>query len=79
MLPTAYYRRELALARHDSYGRDVLSRLIYGTRPTLGLVLLVTAITLPLGLLIGVLSGYYGGWLERVLMRLPTWSCRCHG
>ncbi|KFK94071.1 peptide ABC transporter permease [Serratia sp. Ag1] len=53
----------------DSYGRDVLSRLIYGTRPTLGLVLLVTVITLPFGLLIGVLSGYYGGWLERVLMR----------
>lgn len=54
----------------DSYGRDMLSRLIYGTRPTLGLVLLVTVITLPLGLLVGVLSGYYGGWLERVLMRV---------
>jgi len=57
----------------DSYGRDLLSRLIYGTRPALGLVALVTAITLPAGLLIGILSGYYGGWLERVLMRLPTW------
>ena len=54
----------------DSYGRDMLSRLIYGTRPTLGLVLLVTVITLPLGLLVGVLSGYYGGWLERILMRV---------
>ncbi|WP_145563785.1 ABC transporter permease [Yersinia aldovae] len=54
----------------DSYGRDMLSRLIYGTRPTLGLVLLVTVITLPLGLLVGVLSGYYGGWLERILMRI---------
>ncbi|PVZ88981.1 peptide ABC transporter permease [Serratia sp. S1B] len=53
----------------DSYGRDMLSRLLYGTRPMLGLVLLVTVITLPLGLLVGVLSGYYGGWLERVLMR----------
>ena len=53
----------------DSYGRDVLSRLIYGSRPTLALVLLVTVITLPFGLLIGILSGYYGGWLERVLMR----------
>lgn len=60
-------------ARHwlgtDGYGRDVLSRLIYGTRPTLGLVLMVTAITLPVGLLVGILSGYYGGWPERVLMR----------
>ncbi len=53
----------------DSYGRDMLSRLIYGTRPTLGLILLVTLITLPLGLGIGILSGYYGGWMERVLMR----------
>ncbi|WP_336821384.1 ABC transporter permease [Cedecea sp. VD20] len=53
----------------DSYGRDLLSRLLYGTRPALGLVLLVTIITLPVGLLIGILSGYYGGWLERILMR----------
>ncbi|MDQ2566046.1 ABC transporter permease, partial [Klebsiella michiganensis] len=53
----------------DSYGRDLLSRLIFGTRPALGLVALVTAITLPAGLLVGILSGYYGGWLERVLMR----------
>jgi peptide/nickel transport system permease protein len=53
----------------DSYGRDLLSRLIYGTRPALGLVALVTVITLPAGLLVGILSGYYGGWLERILMR----------
>ncbi|HCT3783640.1 TPA: ABC transporter permease [Proteus mirabilis] len=53
----------------DSYGRDILSRLIYGTRPMLGLVGLVALITLPLGLFIGILSGYYGGWTERILMR----------
>lgn len=53
----------------DAYGRDMLTRMIYGTRPMLGMVLLVTAITLPLGLLIGILSGYYGGWTERILMR----------
>ncbi|MGC0036474.1 ABC transporter permease, partial [Enterobacter hormaechei] len=53
----------------DSYGRDLLSRLIYGTRPALGLVVLVTVITLPAGLLVGILSGYYGGWMERILMR----------
>ncbi|MFO5800423.1 ABC transporter permease, partial [Klebsiella pneumoniae] len=35
----------------DSYGRDLLSRLLYGARPALGLVALVAAITLPLGLL----------------------------
>ena len=53
----------------DCYGRDILSRLIYGTRPMLGLVGLVALITLPLGLFIGILSGYYGGWTERILMR----------
>lgn len=54
----------------DSYGRDLLSRLIYGSRPALSLVTLVTLITLPVGLLTGILAGYYGGWLERILMRL---------
>ncbi|MFP3095564.1 ABC transporter permease [Kluyvera sichuanensis] len=62
-------RLQMPNAQHwlgtDSYGRDLLSRLIYGTRPALGLVALVTVITL----LIGILSGYYGGWLERILMR----------
>ena len=69
----------------DSYGRDLLSRLIYGSRPALGLVALVTIITLPVGLLIGILAGYYGGWLERVLMRftdivmsMPRLILACH-
>lgn len=53
----------------DSYGRDVLSRLIYGTRPMFGLVALVAAITLPAGLLIGILAGFYGRWVETILMR----------
>ena len=47
----------------------ICSRLIYGTRPALGLVAPVTVITLPAGLLVGILSGYYGGWVERILMR----------
>ncbi len=57
------------LARADSYGRDLLSRLLYGARPALGLVALVTAITCPSVCWVGILSGYYGGWLERILMR----------
>ncbi|WP_430508820.1 ABC transporter permease subunit, partial [Escherichia coli] len=52
------------------YGRDLHSRLFYGSRPAMGRVAVVTIITLPVGLLIGILAGYYGGWLERVLMRL---------
>lgn len=54
----------------DTLGRDLLSRLIYGARPTLGIALLVMAAAAPLGLLIGIVAGYTGGWSERVLMRI---------
>ena len=53
----------------DNLGRDILSRLIYGARPTLGIALLVMAGAAPTGLLIGIVAGYAGGWTERVLMR----------
>jgi peptide/nickel transport system permease protein len=52
----------------DGLGRDLLSRLIYGARPTLGLVALVVILTVPIGLTVGIVSGYCGGWIERVLM-----------
>lgn len=52
----------------DGLGRDLLSRLIYGARPTLGLVALVATLMVPIGLTVGIASGYYGGWIERILM-----------
>lgn len=52
----------------DGLGRDILSRLIYGTRPTLGLVALVMILTVPIGLTVGIVAGYCGGWIERLLM-----------
>jgi peptide/nickel transport system permease protein len=52
----------------DGLGRDILSRLIYGTRPTLALVALVMILTVPIGLTVGIVAGYCGGWIERVLM-----------
>jgi peptide/nickel transport system permease protein len=52
----------------DSLGRDILSRLIYGTRPTLALVGLVMILTVPIGLTVGIVAGYCGGWIERILM-----------
>jgi peptide/nickel transport system permease protein len=54
----------------DEFGRDVLSRLLHGTRITLFIVLLVTAVVGPLGLAVGVVSGYFGGRVDAVLMRL---------
>jgi peptide/nickel transport system permease protein len=54
----------------DGFGRDLFTRLLYGARPTLLLVLLVLLLTLPIGVLIGVTAGFYGGWPERILMRL---------
>jgi peptide/nickel transport system permease protein len=56
----------------DGLGRDLLSRLIYGARPTLGLVAFVAALMVPIGLTVGIASGYYGGWIERLLMGLTN-------
>jgi peptide/nickel transport system permease protein len=54
----------------DSLGRDIYSRVVYGSRVTLSIVFLVAAISTPLGLVIGVLAGYFGGALDEILMRL---------
>ncbi|TCO81642.1 peptide/nickel transport system permease protein [Plasticicumulans lactativorans] len=54
----------------DELGRDILSRLLCGARITLGIVLLTVAIVVPLGLAIGTVAGYAGGWVDTVLMRL---------
>lgn len=54
----------------DQLGRDLLSRVIYGTRPTLLIVTLVAVLSAPLGLLIGISAGYFGGWISVVLMRI---------
>jgi peptide/nickel transport system permease protein len=54
----------------DSLGRDIFSRIVYGTRVTLVIVLLVVVSVGPIGLLIGATSGYLGGWADRALMRM---------
>ncbi len=53
----------------DSLGRDFLSRLMHGARVALVLAVGVAAIQLPIGILLGVLSGYFGGWVDFVIMR----------
>ncbi|WP_283139376.1 ABC transporter permease [Rhizohabitans arisaemae] len=54
----------------DDLGRDLLSRTLHATWLDLGLALSVTAASIVLGGLIGLLAGYRGGWVERALMRL---------
>lgn len=54
----------------DDQGRDILSRLIHGSRITLAVVALVAVIATPVGLLVGTTAGYFGGWVDTVLMRL---------
>lgn len=54
----------------DELGRDVLSRVLYGAQVSLLVGLLATAISLGVGVPAGLLSGYAGGWVDTVVMRL---------
>jgi peptide/nickel transport system permease protein len=52
----------------DQFGRDVLSRLIWGSRISLQVALAVVIISLTLGTLIGAIAGFAGGWIDRVIV-----------
>jgi peptide/nickel transport system permease protein len=54
----------------DELGRDVYSRVLYGGRITLGMVVAIVLVVAPLGLAVGCAAGYVGGWADRVLMRV---------
>jgi len=54
----------------DELGRDVYSRLLYGGRITLGMVVSIVLLVAPLGLIVGCAAGYMGGFIDRVLMRV---------
>jgi peptide/nickel transport system permease protein len=53
----------------DSAGRDIFSRVLYGVRLDLGVMLFVTFVPLPIGVLLGAIGGYYGGWIDAVISR----------
>lgn len=54
----------------DELGRDILSRVLYGARISLGVGVAATLLNLLIGILLGTLAGYFGGWLDTVLMRI---------
>jgi peptide/nickel transport system permease protein len=60
----------LFLLGTDRLGRDVLSRIIYGARISLTIGLLGIAVSFTLGIAIGGLAGYYGGWVDNVVQRM---------
>ncbi len=54
----------------DDQGRDQFSRLLYGGRISLFIGIVGVALTFPLGMIIGGISGYFGGWIDAAIMRL---------
>ena len=54
----------------DELGRDIMIRVLFGARITLTIVVLVSLIVVPVGLGIGLPAGYFGGWIDTVLMRI---------
>ncbi len=54
----------------DQLGRDIYDRIVWGSRITLYIVGLVSVIVVPIGLAIGTIAGYLGGWVDNVLMRI---------
>ena len=54
----------------DDLGRDILARLVHGARITLMIATLVALIVAPVGLIVGTTAGYFGGWVDAVLMRV---------
>jgi len=53
----------------DDLGRDVLSRMIWGSQISLSVGFVAVGISVVMGMIFGSLSGYYGGWMDRIIMR----------
>jgi len=60
----------------DSFGRDILSRLIFGARVSIQIAVTAVGVALGVGILLGAVAGYYGGWVDTVVQTAVdvTWS-----
>ncbi len=54
----------------DEIGRDILSRVIYGARVSIQVALVSIALAIVLGSMLGMIAGYFGGWVDHVVMRV---------
>jgi len=53
----------------DQFGRDLLTRLIYGARVSLQVGVIAVGLSMFVGVFLGLVAGYYGGWIDRIIMR----------
>lgn len=72
----AYIQKKSFVLGTDSYGRDLLSRILLGARVSLGVGTLAVLICLLIGVSLGITAGYFGGWIDRIVMWLISvfWS-----
>ncbi len=54
----------------DQFGRDILARILYGGRIDLAIAFGATSVTLVFGTIVGLVAGYFGGWVDNLLMRI---------